>query len=110
MARRPDGGWSLGMVNLSGLGPDTSISQWQPPTTLNVTCQATPLAGQGAVTLKVFRSDATHRFVAAGQMTMTKVTLTLVLKPRELGFVCGQLSFNLGNRTLNPRSVGCSRE
>jgi Glycosyl hydrolase family 59 len=84
MARRPDGGWSLGMVNLSGLGPDSSISQWQPPTTLNVRWQATPLAGQGAVTLKVFHSDATHRFVAAGPMTMTKGTLTLVLKPREL--------------------------
>jgi len=83
-ARRPDGGWSMGMVNLSGLGPDSSISQWQPPTTLNVTWQATPLAGQEAVTLKVFRSDATHRFVAAGQMTMTQGTLTLVLKPREL--------------------------
>jgi len=38
MARRPDGGWSLGIVNLSGLGPDTSSSQWQPPTTLNVPC------------------------------------------------------------------------
>jgi len=84
MARRPDGGWSLGMVNLSGLGPDSSISQWQPPTTLNMRWQATPLAGQEAVTLNVFRSDATHRFIADGQAIMTKGTLTLVLKPREL--------------------------
>jgi hypothetical protein len=83
-ARRLNGGWSLGMVNLSGLGPNTSISQWQPPTILNVTWQTTPLAGQETLTLKLFRSDATHCFVAAGQATVTNGTLTLVLKPREL--------------------------
>ena len=83
-ARRPDGGWSLGMVNLSGLGPNTSISQWQPPTTLKVTWQAAPLASQGSVALKVFRSDTTQRFISADRVTMAEGTLSMVLKPREL--------------------------
>jgi hypothetical protein len=84
VARRPDGGWSLGMVNLSGVRPNTPISKWHSATTLHVTWQATPLAGDRAVALKIFRSDATQRFVAAGQATMTNGKLSLVLKPCEL--------------------------
>lgn len=83
-ARRPNGGWSLGMVNLSGLGPNTSISQWQPPTTLKVTWQVAPLANQGSVILKVFRSDTTQRFISADRVTVAEGTLSMVLKPREL--------------------------
>jgi hypothetical protein len=83
-ARRADGGWSLGLVNLSGVGPDTAICQWHPATALPVTWQVTPLAGQGAVTWNVFRSDAAQRFVPAGQVTMTNGELSLVLPPGEL--------------------------
>ena len=83
-ARRPDGGWSLAMVNLSGVTPDSGISQWHPAAALNVTWQVTPLAGEGATTWNVFRSDATQRFAPAGQAMLTNGAVTLTLEPGEL--------------------------
>ena len=90
VARRPDGGWSLGVVNLSGVKPDTSISKWQAATTLKVTWQATPLAGEEAVIFNIFRSDVTRRFVSDSKVTMTKGNLTLVLQPGELVTLMGK--------------------
>jgi hypothetical protein len=83
-ARRSDGGWSLGMVSLDGVGPDTHISQWQPATTLNVTWQVAPLASEGTIAFHVFRSTVAQRFVPAGSATLTGGKLTLSLQPREL--------------------------
>jgi hypothetical protein len=90
VARRPDGGWSLGMINLSGVKPNTSVSQWYPATTLKVTWQATPLAGDEAITFNIFRSDVVRRFESAGEATMTKGNLTLVLQPGELVTLVGK--------------------
>ncbi len=90
IAQRPDGGWSLGMINLSGVKPNTSISQWYPATALNVTWQTTPLAGDEAVIFNIFCSDVTRRFVSAGKATMTKGNLTLVLQPGELVTLIGK--------------------
>jgi hypothetical protein len=89
-ARRPDGGWSLGMINLSGVEPNTSISKWHAATALNVTWQATPLAGDEAIVFNVFRSDVTRRFVSDGKVTMTKGHLTLPLQPGELVTLIGR--------------------
>ncbi len=90
VARRPGGGWSLGMINLSGVKPDTSISKWHPATALKVTWQATPLAGEEAVIFNIFRSDVTRRFVSDSTTTMTKGNLTLVLQPGELVTLIGK--------------------
>ena len=81
--KRPEGGWSLGLVNLSGVKPTTAISKWHPATTIKVTWQVAPLADVGAVTFKIYRSDVTQRFVSAGEATMTKGTLTFVSQPGE---------------------------
>ena len=89
-ARRPDGGWSLGAINLSGVKPNTSISQWHPATALKVTWRATPLAGDETTTFNIFRSDVTRRFVSVGEATMTKGSLTLVLQPGELVTLIGK--------------------
>ena len=83
-AQRPDGGWSLGMVNLSGVKPNTSISKWYPATTLNVTWHVTGLAADEAVSFSIFRSDVARRFVSDGKATMTKGGLSLILRPGEL--------------------------
>ncbi|MFI5380157.1 MAG: hypothetical protein ACHRHE_12735 [Tepidisphaerales bacterium] len=83
-ARRSDGGWSMGMVSLCGVGPDTRISKWHPATTLNVTWEVAPLAGKGTIAFNVFRSNLTQRFVPAGSATMTDGKLTLPLQPGEL--------------------------
>ena len=55
-----------------------------PRTVLKVTWQATPLAGDEAVTFSIYRSHETRRFVSGGKVTMTKGNLTLVLQPGEL--------------------------
>ena len=83
-ARRADGGWSLGMVSLCGVGPDTNISKWHPATALDVTWEVAPLAGKGIIAFNVFRSNDTERFVPAGEATMTDGKLTLSLRPGEL--------------------------
>ncbi len=83
-ARRPDGGWSLGMVSLCGVGPDTQISQWHPATTLSVTWAVAPLAGEGTIAFDVFRSSVSQRFVPAGSVKMTGGNVTLSLQPGEL--------------------------
>ena len=83
-ARRPDGGWSLGMVNLTGITPDTDISQWHPASSLSVTWDCPPLAARARVTWNIFRSDSNHRFVSAGQTIMKNGKLTLMLRPGEL--------------------------
>ena len=90
VARRHDGGWSLGMINLSGVKPNTSISQWHPATTLKVTWQATPLADDEAIVFNIFRSDVARRFVSDGKATMVKGNLTLVLQPNELVTLIGK--------------------
>jgi hypothetical protein len=78
------------MINLSGVKPNTSVSQWYPATTLKVTWQATPLAGDEAITFNIFRSDVVRRFESAGEATMTKGNLTLVLQPGELVTLVGK--------------------
>jgi len=82
-AQRPDGSWALGLVNLSGITPNTAISQWHPGTTLNVTWLVEPLTGNDTIQFNRFRSDAIRHFAADGQSTMVKGRLTLVLKPGE---------------------------
>ncbi len=83
-AKRPNGGWSLAMVNLTGVRPDTPISTWHPATLLKVRWEVPTLAGKAAVTLNSYRSDAVRCFAPAGHAVMTKGTLTLDLRPREL--------------------------
>lgn len=83
-ARRPDGSWSLAMVNLTSVRPDTSISTWHPATLLKVRWEVPPLAGEAAVTLNIYRSDAARRFVSDGHAVMSHGTLTLDLRPSEL--------------------------
>jgi hypothetical protein len=83
-AKRPDGSWSLAMVNLTSVEPDTSISTWHPPTLLNVRWEVPPLAGHAAVTLNIYRSDAARRFVPDGHAVMTNGAITLDLRPSEL--------------------------
>ena len=83
-ARRPDGGWSLAAVNLTGVQPDTQISQWHHASALNVTWKIPFLENAGRLEFRVFRSDAARRFVPAGRVTMTHGVVTLSLKPGEL--------------------------
>ena len=83
-AKRPDGGWSLSMVNLTGVRPDTSISKWHPATLLKVKWEAAPLAGEATVVLKIYRSDTKRRFAMDGHAAMTHGTLNLDLRPGEL--------------------------
>lgn len=83
-ARRADGVWSLGMVNLSGLVPNTDISKWHPATALSVTWEVKPLAGAGTITFDIFHSDGAQRFVRAGRATITNGMLTLAVQPGEL--------------------------
>ena len=83
-AKRPGGGWSLAMVNLTGVKPDTSISTWHPSTLLEVRWEVPSLAGEAAVTLNIYRSDAARRFTSDGHMVMTNGTIILDLRPSEL--------------------------
>lgn len=83
-AKRPDGGWSLAMVNLTDVRPDTSIGKWHPATRLKVRWEASPLGREGDTKLNVYRSDAARRFAPDGQAAVTDGTLTLDLRPSEL--------------------------
>jgi hypothetical protein len=97
VARRPDGSWSLGMVNLSGVKPNTPISAWHPATTLDVTWQATPLAAEEAIVFSIFRSDVAKRFVPDGDAKMAKGKLALKLRPGELITLIGKPPGNHGD-------------
>ena len=83
-AARPDGGWSLGMVNLTGVGPNTEIAQYRPATPLAVTWEVAALAALPELKFTVCRSSATERFLSAGQAVMHFGRLTLEISPREL--------------------------
>ena len=83
-ARRPDGGWSLAAVNLTGVQPNTSISQWHPASALRVVWKIPRLKNVRSMPCHVFRSDATHRFVPAGRVTLMHGATTLLLHPGEL--------------------------
>ncbi len=83
-AQRPDGRWSLAMVNLTGVRPDTAISKWHPATSLQVKWDVAGLAGEPTVSLSIYRSDAERRFASDGNAIMHGGTLTLDLRPGEL--------------------------
>jgi hypothetical protein len=81
---RPDGGRSLGVVNLTGIEPSTEIAQFQPATRLAVTWKVPALAAIHELTFAVSRSSATERFVRADQVEMRAGKLTVEIAPREL--------------------------
>ena len=83
-AQRPDGGWSLGAVNLTGVGPNTEIAQYHPATPLAVTWEVPALAAIPELTFTVARSSATERFAPAGQVVMRAGRLTLEIAACEL--------------------------
>lgn len=83
-ATRPGGGWSLGVVNLTGVEPNTEIAQYQPATPLTVTWEVAALAAIPDLKFTVARSSATERFLPAGQAVMHAGHLTLEISPREL--------------------------
>ena len=83
-AQRPDGGWSLGMVNLTGVGPTTDIAQYQAAQPLAVTWDVPALADIPELTFTISRSSANERFVPIGQTVMHAGRLTLDIAPREL--------------------------
>jgi len=83
-AQRPDSGWSLGVVNLTGVEPSTEIARFRPATPLAVSWNVPALRAIPKLTFKVFRSSATARFVPAGQVVMHAGRITLNIAPREL--------------------------
>jgi len=83
-AQRPDGGWSLAVVNLTGVKPNTEIARFQPGTPLTVSWDVRALNDVPELTFKVSRSSATARFVPAGQAVMHAGQITLNIAPREL--------------------------
>lgn len=88
-ARLPDGSWSLGIVNLSGVEAtpeETRLyeTRFHPASELHLTIGVEPLAAAGPLSFRVFRSSATRRFVSAGTVVMRQGELELVLPPREL--------------------------
>ncbi len=80
----PDGSWSLAVVNLTGVRPNSSISQWHPASPLRVVWKIPPLKNTVGQEFRVFRSDATHRFVPTGRVRLNNGAITLSLKPGEL--------------------------
>jgi hypothetical protein len=83
-AQRPDGGWSLAVVNLTGVKPNTEIARFQPATPLTVSWEVRALNDVPELTFKVSRSSATARFVPAGQAVMHAGRITVDIAPREL--------------------------
>ena len=83
-AQRPNGRWTLAMVNLTGVRPDTAISTWHPATSLQVKWEVAGLAGEPTVTLGIHRSAAAQRFPSDSHAIMHGGTLTLDLRPGEL--------------------------
>ena len=83
-AQRPDGGWSLGVVNLTGVEPDTSICQFHPAAPLEITWEVPALADVPKLNFEVQRSSATERFSSAGIAVMRNGKLTLPIAPRQL--------------------------
>jgi len=83
-ASRPGGAWSLGMVNLTGVGPNTEIAQYQPARSLTVTWEVAALAGIPELKFTVSRSSATGRSLEAGEAVMRGGRLTMEIPPREL--------------------------
>ena len=83
-AQRPDGGWSLAVVNLTGVKPNTEIARFQPATPLTVRWDVPTLGAIPELKLKVFRSSANERFVPAGHVAMHAGQITLNIAPQEL--------------------------
>ena len=83
-AHRPDGGWSLAVVNLTGVKPNTEIARFQSATPMTVRWDVPALGAIPELKFKVFRSSANERFVPAGQAVMHAGQITLNIAPREL--------------------------
>jgi hypothetical protein len=84
-ARRPDGRWSLGVVNLTGVtGARMASAKFHPAAECQVGWTVPALVTRGDVEFEVYRSSADKRFESAGRVVMHRGQLTIGLPPREL--------------------------
>jgi hypothetical protein len=83
-AQRPDGGWSLAVVNLTGVKPNTEIARFRPATPMTVRWDVPALNDVTKLIFKVSRSSATARFAPAGQAVMHAGRIKVDIAPQEL--------------------------
>ena len=83
-AARPGGGWSLGVVNLTGVEPNTEIAHYQQATPLAVTWEVAALAAIPELNFTVWRSSASERVLPPGRAVMHAGRLMLEIPAREL--------------------------
>jgi lysophospholipase L1-like esterase len=82
-AKNPDGSWSVGVVNLTGLN-STNIAKFAPAETIEATLQVDELAGSGNVPFQLFRSQANGAAKPEGNLTLIDGKATVMLAPQEL--------------------------
>ena len=83
-AVNPDGGWGLGIVNLSGAGPNDKISQFHPAEDLRITVQLEELKDSPPQHFRLRRCKAGEPGVDAGVIEAKHGYLSVSIAPREL--------------------------
>lgn len=84
MGKRPTGGWSLGVVNLTGLTPNTEISKWHAGTHLKITLVFPSQAIVEGAKFEIHSSSANKQETVVGEAIVSHARLHLELHTGEI--------------------------